>query len=59
MTRSAGRERDRVAEHYRSEEHRELLRQSMRREKTLDALLARAQSEDADPADESPSDVPA
>ena len=26
----------------------------MRREKTLDALLARAQSEDADPADESP-----
>ena len=57
VTRRAGRERDHVAELYRSEENRELLRQSMRREKTLDALLARAQSEDADPADESPSDV--
>src|SRR5579872_3641442 len=50
VTRSAGRERDHVAEHYRSEESRALLKQSMRREKTLDALPERAQSEDADPA---------
>ena len=45
VTRSSGRERDRVAEHYRDEEHRALLKQSMRREKALDALLERAQSE--------------
>ena len=55
MTRSAGRERDHVAEHYRNEEHRALLKQSMRREKTLDALLERAQSEAGDAAGEAPS----
>ncbi len=55
VTRSAGRERDHVAEHYRSEEHRALLKQAMRREKTLAALLERAQSEALDTAGEAPS----
>ncbi len=55
VTRSSGRERDRVAEHYRNEEHLALLKQSMRREKALDALLERAQSEPADAAGEAPS----
>jgi FKBP-type peptidyl-prolyl cis-trans isomerase (trigger factor) len=55
VTRSSARERDRVAEHYRNEEHLALLKQSMRREKALDALLERAQSEPADVAGETPS----
>ena len=59
VTRSSGRERDRVAEHYRSEEHRAFLRQAMRREKTLDLLLTRAQSEIQDAAGEAPSDAQA
>jgi trigger factor len=59
VTRSSGRERDHVAEHYRSEESRALLKQSMRREKTLDALLERAQTETADAAGEAPSDIQA
>jgi trigger factor len=54
VTRSAGRERDHVAEHYRSEESRAQLRQAMRREKTLDALLERAQSETTQAAGEPP-----
>ena len=41
----SGRERDRVAKFYRQEENRAGLRQSMRREKTLDILLSRAQVE--------------
>ena len=41
----SGRERDRVAKFYHQEENRAGLRQSMRREKTLDILLSRAQVE--------------
>ena len=51
----SGRERDRVAEHYGHEENRAALMQAMRREKTLEHLLARAQSEAApsgEPAEE-------
>jgi hypothetical protein len=48
-----------VAEHYRDEEHLALLKQSMRREKALDALLERAQSEPADASGEAPSDAQA
>jgi trigger factor len=59
VTRSSARERDQVAEHYRSEEHRAQLQQAMRREKTLDALLERAQSETGDASDEAPSDAQA
>jgi len=40
----AGRSRDRVAEHYSHEENRASLKQVMRREKTLDQLLKRAQA---------------
>ena len=40
----AGRSRDRVAEHYSQEENRASLKQVMRREKTLDQLLKRAQA---------------
>ena len=40
---------------YRNEENRALLKQSMRREKTLDPLLERAQSETGDAAGEAPS----
>jgi len=43
----SGRNRDRAAEFYRKEENREALRQSMRREKTLDLILSRAKSENA------------
>jgi trigger factor len=49
----AGRARDQMAEHYRSEENRAALKQVMRREKTLDQLLTRAQGETAAPALES------
>jgi trigger factor len=41
----AGHARDRAAEFYRHEENREVLRGTMRREKTLDLLLERAQRE--------------
>lgn len=41
----AGRERDRIAEFYRHQENREALRQSIRREKALDALMTRAKGE--------------
>src|SRR5215469_4137750 len=41
----AGRARDRAAEFYRHEQNREALRGTMRREKTLDLLLERAQRE--------------
>jgi trigger factor len=45
----AGRAREQMAEHYRSEESRAALKQVMRREKTLDQLLTRAQGEVATP----------
>src|SRR5579863_697186 len=45
VTRSAGKQREQVAEFYRSEENREALKQVMRREKTLDLLMQRAQGE--------------
>jgi trigger factor len=41
----AGRSRERVAEHYSHEENRASLKQLMRREKTLDQLLKRAQAD--------------
>jgi trigger factor len=50
MVTYAGRARDQMAEHYRSEENRAALKQVMRREKTLDMLLNRAQGESAAPA---------
>ena len=43
----SGRAREQMAEHYRSEENRAILKQVMRREKTLDKLLARAQGDEA------------
>ena len=62
----AGRSRERVAEHYAHEENRAGLKQVMRREKTLDQLLQRAQAgaegSEATPwrrADEKPSTDPA
>ena len=62
MVTYAGRARDQMAEHYRSEENRAALKQVMRREKTLDQLLARAQgdgaSTDADAA-AGPGETPA
>jgi trigger factor len=42
VTRS-GRQRDKAAEYYRSEENRAALQQAMRREKALDQLMGRAQ----------------
>jgi trigger factor len=59
VTRAPGRERERLAEHYREEDHRAALRAAMRREKTLDALLARAQSEPQAEASEPQSDASA
>jgi trigger factor len=57
MVTYAGRARDQMAEHYRSEENRAVLKQVMRREKTLDMLLTRAQGEPPTPAAaEPPSD---
>jgi FKBP-type peptidyl-prolyl cis-trans isomerase (trigger factor) len=50
MVTYAGRAREQMAEHYRSEENRAALKQVMRREKTLDMLLNRAQGETAAPA---------
>jgi len=47
MVTYAGRAREQMAEHYRSEENRAALKQVMRREKTLDMLLNRAQGEPA------------
>lgn len=41
----AGRERSRLADHYAQDDARQALRNSMRREKTLDLLLSRAQIE--------------
>jgi trigger factor len=48
VTGSGGRNRERVAEFYRSEENREALKQVMRREKTLDRLMQRAQGESSE-----------
>ncbi len=52
----SGRERERVAKFYRQDENRAGLKQSMRREKTLDILLSRAQVE-PEPAGESAADA--
>jgi trigger factor len=46
----SGRERERVAKFYREEENRDKLKIAMRREKTLDVLLSRAQVEPEAPA---------
>jgi trigger factor len=57
VTQSGGRHRDRLAEFYSHEENRTTLKQVMRREKTLDMLLNRAQLEgtaDKPPAGEAP-----
>jgi trigger factor len=43
MVTRSGRQRDKVAEFYREEENRVALQQVMRREKTLERLMARAQ----------------
>jgi trigger factor len=51
VTRS-GRQRDKVAQYYRDERNREALQLGMRREKTVDRLMARAQEEA--PAAEAP-----
>jgi trigger factor len=61
MVTYSGRARDQMAEHYRSEENRAVLKQVMRREKTLDMLLTRAQGESATPAaaQTSPDEPPA
>ena len=58
MVTYAGRARDQIAEHYRSEENRAALKQVMRREKTLDRLLERAQGGDASAASTAPSESP-
>ncbi len=50
MVTYSGRAREQMAEHYRSEENRAALKQVMRREKTLDMLLTRAQGEHTTPA---------
>jgi trigger factor len=55
MVTYAGRARDQIAEHYRSEENRVALKQVMRREKTLDTLLTRAQGDGSTPATDEPS----
>jgi trigger factor len=55
VTRS-GRQRDKVAEYYRAEENRVALQQGLRREKTLDRLMARAleeETQETPPASES------
>lgn len=59
VTQAPGRERERLAQHYREDDHRDALREVMRREKTLDALLTRAQSEPQADAGESQSDASA
>jgi trigger factor len=46
----AGRDRERVANYYGRDENRATLRNTLRREKTLDLLLARAQKEEAEVA---------
>jgi len=52
----AGRSRERVAEHYSHEENRASLKQVMRREKTLDQLLKRAQA-DAEVSEDAPAEA--
>ncbi len=50
----SGRDRDRIAELYRSDENRIRLRASMRREKTVDLLLSRARVEPQDASEPAP-----
>jgi trigger factor len=47
----SGRFRERLAEYYRSEENRLALKHTMRREKALDSLMQRAQTESTSPAE--------
>ncbi len=51
MVREAGRDRERVAQFYTDEERRAALRDSMRREKTIDLVMNRAQIENQPPAE--------
>jgi trigger factor len=51
MVTRSGRQRDRMAEFYRQEENRAALKQSMRREKALDLLLSRAQTQAETPGE--------
>jgi len=51
MVTRSGRQRDRMADFYRQEENRAGLKQSMRREKALDLLLSRAQTEAETPGE--------
>ena len=51
MVTRSGRQRDRMAEFYRQEENRAGLKHSMRREKALDLLLSRAQTEAETPCE--------
>lgn len=56
MVTQSGRQRDRVAEFYSREENRAALKESMRREKTLDVLLKRAQ-EPSEVSDDAPANA--
>jgi trigger factor len=61
VTQSGNRQRERVAEFYSHEENRAALKQVIRREKTLDLLLSRAQAEtdsDNPPPDDSSGATP-
>ena len=57
MVTSGGRQRDRIAEFYRADENRAMLKQVMRREKTVAFLMERAQAEP--PAEAPPEATPA
>jgi trigger factor len=46
VSQSTGRQRERLADFYKHQENRDALAQLMRREKTLDRLLSRAQADD-------------
>lgn len=59
VTQSGGRQRERLAEFYSREENRGALKQAMRREKTLDRLLVRAQSEAESGAERPTGETPA
>lgn len=54
VLRQSGRSRDRMSEFYSDENNREALRRSMRREKTLDALLERAKQGPEQDAESAP-----
>ena len=54
MVTRSGRQRDKVAEFYRAEENRVALQQAMRREKTLDRLMTRAQESEVPALSDTP-----